>query len=148
MEEKDICAALLEAAELRKPENNRAQVKIVRNGKNLFEFTIEPLTEADWRKCRRQNLKNRGKSTEELDEARFLSQVIYEATIPEDKARLWQQKEVWQALNVISGVDVVDKVLTPGEKSRLGREIEKLSGYGEDGLDEQIKNLSETEAES
>ena len=44
-------------------------------------------------------------------------------------------------MNVISGVDAVNLILTPGEKSRLGREIEKLSGYSEDGLDEQIKNL-------
>lgn len=141
MEEKDICAALLEAAELRKPENNRAEIQIVRQGKKLFAFTVGPLTESDWRKCRRQNLKNRNKPNEELDEARFLSQVIYEATVEEDKKRLWNQREVWDALNVISGVDAVNLILTPGEKSRLGREIEKLSGYSEDGLDEQIKNL-------
>lgn len=112
----------------------------MRNGKVLFKFTIEAIDEDTWRRCRQQNLRNKGKRNEELNEARFLSQVIYEATSDEDKARVWNNKAVWQKLNVISGVDVVNAVLLPAEKTRLAEKLEELSGYNDD-LDQMIADL-------
>lgn len=135
----NIVDALMEAAAFRTSEDKRRKISIKRNGKILFEFTIEPINEDDWSKCRRQNLKNKGKSNEELDNARYLSQAIYMATVEEDKNRLWKNSEVWRKLNVASGVDVVNLVLTPGEKARIGEILLDIGGFN-DELDDLIKN--------
>lgn len=138
--EGNIVDALLQAAAYRNVENHCQPVKIVRNKKVLFRFTIEALDEDTWRRCRAQNTRNKGKRNEDTDEARFISQLIYEATIDEDKQRIWNNKTVWRQLNVLSGVDVIHKILLPAEKIKLAEEIEKISGYNED-LDEMIESL-------
>lgn len=137
--EGNIVDALMEAASFRTGEDKRRPINIKRGGKTLFRFTIEPLNEDDWSKCRRQNLRNKGKRSEELDNARYLAQAIYEATIDEDKTRLWKNPEVWRKLNVASGVDVVNLVLTPGEKAAIGDILLDIGGFN-DELDGIIKN--------
>ena len=137
--EGNIVSALMEAAAFRTSEDKRRKVSIKRGDKILFEFTIEPLNEDEWSRCRRENLKNKGKRTEELDNPRFLSQAIYLATIDEDRKRLWDNREVWRKLNVATGVDVVNQVLTPGEKSKISEVLMDIGGYN-DELDDLIKN--------
>lgn len=132
--ESDITTALLEAASYRMNDET-ATVRIKRNEKLLFTFQVRGLDEDEWAKCRRQNLSNRGLRTEELNNSRFLSQLIYEATTDEDKERVWKNKAVWQKLNVVSGVDLINKLLLPGEKSPIVEAIAKLSGYDEDTED-------------
>lgn len=138
--EGNIVDALLQAVAYRNVENHRQSIKIVRNKKVLFRFTIEAIDEDTWRRCRSQNTRNKGKRNEDINDARFISQLIYEATIDEDKQRIWNNKAVWKQLNVLTGVDVVNAVLLPAEKIKLAEELEKLSGYNED-LDEMIENL-------
>lgn len=111
----------------------------MRNGVLMFTFRVRPLTEEEFNKARRQNLKNRGRRNEEVDYARQRSQVIYMATIDEDKKRLWNNKEVWNKLNVASGIDAVGEILKYGEKIKIGEVIEEINGY-DDKLDEIIKN--------
>ena len=137
--EGNIIDALMEAAAFRTGEDKRRKVSIKRDEKILFTFTIEPINEDDWSRCRRENLKNKGKRTEELDNARYLAQAIYTATIEEDKKRLWNNREVWRKMNVATGVDVVNQVLTPGEKAKLGEVLLDIGGY-DDELDDLIKN--------
>lgn len=139
--EQDIVSALLEASAWRKDSTTR-EVVIKRGEKNLFSFKVEPIDEEIWRKCRRQNLRNRGKRTEELDDARFLSQVIFEATCDEDKGRLWKNRDVWKNLNATNGIDVINLILKPGEKSKVVEVIASISGYddGEEDLETIIKN--------
>ena len=132
--ESDITTALLEAASYRMNDET-ATVRIKRNEKLLFTFQVRGLDEDEWAKCRRQNLSNRGLRTEELNNSRFLSQLIYEATTDEDKERVWKNKAVWQKLNVVSGVDLINKLLLPGAKSSIVEAIAKLSGYDEDTED-------------
>ena len=137
--EQDIANALMEAASLRM-NTECPEVRIKRGDKLLFTFKIGALTEDEWQKCRRQNLKNRGKVTEELDNGRFLSQVIYEATVDEDKTRLWKNKAVWTKLNAVNGIDVVGAVLTAAEKTKIVEAISDLSGYSDD-LEDLIGNF-------
>ena len=127
--ETDIVSALLEAKEYRQ---NRAERTIVinRGGKILFTFRITGLDEDVWRKCRRNNLRRHGQA-EELDGARFISQAIYEATVAEDK-HIWNNREIWENFNVTNGADVVNLILFPAEKTRLGEILEELSGYNVD----------------
>lgn len=134
--EGDIVDALLEAAEYKLHREQRTVV-IKRGGKNLFSFRVEGLTEDQWRTCRRNNLRRHGRG-EELDGARFLSQAIYMATIDEDK-HIWNNREVWEKIGAVTGSDVVNAILLPGEKSRIGEVLEELSGYNDD-LDDLIKN--------
>lgn len=141
----DIAAALIEASEYHIEQTTkepiRRKVCIQRNGKPLFSFTIEPVDEETMRRVRRENLKNRGKRTEELIGERFVAQLIYEATIEEDKNRLWRNREVQERLNVGSGADVVQKVLTPAERSKLEDVLIEIGSYNDDGLDDLIKNV-------
>ena len=137
--EGDIISALTEAAGYKNDVREIREIKIVRNNVLMFKFRIHPLTEEDFNKARRQNLKNRGKRNEEVDYARQRSQLIYMATVEEDQKRLWNNKEVWNKLNVASGIDAVGEILKFGEKMKIGEVIEEISGY-DDKLDEIIKN--------
>ena len=132
--ESDITAALLEMASYRLIDETQPIV-IKRQGKPVLEFTVRGLDEDEWAKCCRQNLINRGLRTEEIKQARFNSQVIYEATINEDKERIWKNKDVWAKLNVASGIDLINQLLLPGEKNALVEIIGKLSKYEMDAED-------------
>ena len=132
--ESDITAALLEMASYRLIDETQPIV-IKRQGKPVLEFTVRGLDEDEWAKCRRQNLVNRGLRTEEIKQARFNSQVIYEATINEDKERIWKNKDVWAKLNVASGIDLINQLLLPGEKNALVEIIGRLSKYEIDAED-------------
>lgn len=132
--ESDITAALLEMASYRLIDETQPIV-IKRQGKPVLEFTVRGLDEDEWAKCRRQNLINRGLRTEEIKQARFNSQVIYEATINEDKERIWKDKDVWAKLNIASGIDLINQLLLPGEKNALVEIIGKLSKYEMDAED-------------
>lgn len=137
--EKNIVDALLGAAAFR-TEEKLCEIKIVRDERELFKFKIHGLTEDEFTKCRKQNTKNRGRRDEETNWTRYAAQVIYEATVAEDKKLLWQNHEVWDALNVVTGVDVVNLVLTPAEKTKILEAVENISGF-DDNLDGLIKNL-------
>jgi len=137
--EGDIVNALLESSNYLSDKSKYRKLSIPRKEKIMFSFTVRPLNDDEWAKCRRQNLKNRGKRNETLDNARFASQVIYTATIDEDRAKLWDNQAVWNKLNVVSGIDVINAVLKPGEKTAIIEEINKICGYDDD-LEEIIKN--------
>lgn len=138
--EQDIVNALMEAGSWRKDETRR-EIIIRRNDRDVFTFNIEPVDEDTFRKCRRQNTRNKGKRTEELDDARFLSQLIFTATTEEDKNRLWRNAAIQKKLNVQTAIDVVNYVLKPGEKTKIAEVIADISGYeDEDTLDDIIKN--------
>ena len=137
--ETNVVDALLGAAAFCSEEQLR-QVRIIRNERELFTFKIHGLNEDEFARCRRQNTRNRGRRDEEVNGSRFTAQLIYEATVAEDKKRLWQNHEVWEKLNVASGVDVILKVLTPAEKSKIVEAIEAISLL-DDNLDDLIKNV-------
>lgn len=143
--EQDIVSALVEAGAWNTGaiEEDLPTV-IIRDRKDgekiLFQFRIHSLNEDEWAKCRRQNLKNRGRLTEELNQARFMSQVVYEATVDEDKERLWKNKAAWKAYNVNSGVDLINAILLPAEKGKIVETLSTLGGFDDSGLDGLIRN--------
>lgn len=136
--EDNIVEALLEAAEYRSSEEYPVVIK--RGEKELFRFTIRALDEKTWRKALKENTQNRGRRSEDLDAYRYFSQLIYNATVAEDRERLWKNKTVWEKLNVASGVDAVNAILSPAEKTKLVEQLEKISGFDENNLDDLIKN--------
>lgn len=123
--------------------------EVIRDGKKLFSFRVRGLDDEEIEKCRDQAtkvVKDRRFGSlavpRDFNAAKFNSLMIYMATHPDDKAKLWDNKTLWERAKVLSGWQLVDKVLKRGEKELVIDLIEKLSGYGEEGenLEETLKN--------
>lgn len=118
-------------------------------GQTKFSFRIRPLSEREWDKCRERNTKyqkNRRlggmRLPESTDTTGYHSDLIYTATVAEDKAKLWDNKRLWSAVNAITGTDMVDKLIPyAGKKQQIIEQIEELSGYGEEeAYEDTVKN--------
>ena len=57
----------------------------------------------------------------------------------EDRKKLWDNRKAQEALDVLSGVDMIDAVLLSGEKDRIIDVINEISGYDDD-MEETAKN--------
>lgn len=121
----------------------------VQFGKTRFAFRIRPLSEKEWDKCRERNTKyqkNRRLGGMRLPESTnttgYHSDLIYTATVEEDKAKLWDNKRLWAAVNAVTGTDMVDKLIPyAGKKQAIIDRIEALSGFNEDeNYNETVKN--------
>lgn len=113
---------------------------VIRFGKAEFAFRIRPLTEKEWDKCRERNTKyqkNRRLGGLRLPESTnttgYHSDLIYTATVAEDREKLWDNKRLWNAVNAVTGTDMVDKLIPKaGKKQQIIDRIEKLSGFDEE----------------
>ncbi len=114
-----------------------------------FSFRIRPLSEKEWDKCRERNTKyqkNRRlggmRLPESTDTTGYHSDLIYTATVAEDRAKLWDNKKLWAAVNALTGTDMVDKLIPyAGKKQQIIEQIEQISGYNdEDDYNETVKN--------
>ena len=143
--EGDLLGGLLAAADYQKDEHYT--VDIIRNGVKFFSFRIHPLTEDEMLKYIRANTKykkNRrlgGKVQDDFDRSGYRSDVIYAATIPEDQAAVWGNKdcELWRKLDVLSGPQAVSKILKAGEKDRIYEKIEEISGYTDEDAESEVE---------
>jgi len=142
--EDDLLRGLLEAAQEQTSET--VTIEISRKGKTYFRFRVRGLTEKEYNDCREKATKyavNKRfggiKLPQETDAAMYRSHLIYQATVEEDRAKLWDNKKAWERLNVLSGPELIDKVLLAGEKAAVIDKIDELSGYEED-LEEVAKN--------
>lgn len=114
----------------------------------VFRFRIRPLSEREWDKCRERNTKyskNRKlggmRLPDNTDTTGYHSSLIYTATVEEDRAKLWDNKLLWKAVNAVTGTDMVDKLIPlAGKKQQIIERIEALSGYDDDSYDETVKN--------
>ncbi len=121
--------------------------EVVRDGKKLFSFRVRGLDDSEFEKCRDQATKvakdrrlGNLAVPREFNSAKFNSLVIYTATHPEDKKVIWDNKDLWQKANVVTGWQLIDKVLKRGEKEKCIELIEELSGY----TDEDAESAEET----
>lgn len=148
LSEEDMIRGLIEAAGFKSDETK--QIEIARRGKTVFSFRIQALTEDDYQRCRKKwtkSIKNKRLGIPmqgDTDMVKYRDSLIYEATVPEDRMKLWDNKKVWSALNnkglqIMNGLDVIEYALKAGEKSRVIEEIDSLSGF-EDDLEETAKN--------
>jgi len=145
--ENDILKALTDKSQ----HDDRVETIEVSFGKTRFQFRIRPLSEREWDKCRERNTKyqkNRRlgglKLPESTNTTGYHSDLIYTATVDEDKAKLWDNKKFWAAVNAVTGTDMVDKLIPfAGKKQSIIERIERLSGFDEDSddtYDETVKN--------
>ena len=143
--EDDILGGLLAAANFKEDEDEIHPVEIVRNGVLLLKFSIRPLSEDEYTKCKERYTKyvrNKQigiKVPEDTDTASYRSALIYQATIAEDRAKIWDNKEAWKKLDVINAVELIGRVLKPGEKDAILNKVDELSGYSS-ALEEVAKN--------
>lgn len=146
--EEDFLQGLIDAAGYAEDEKQR--IEIARGGKRLFAFSIRPLSESEYNDCKKKHTKyvrNRNlgvKMPEDTDNVKYRADLIYRATIDEDKKNLWDNKKIWEALRdkdmqIVSPLDVIEYSLKAGEKDMVIDCIDKLSGY-DDNLEEVTKN--------
>lgn len=146
--EEDFIQGLIAAAGFAAEERQR--IEIIRNGKLYFAFSIRPLGSEEYDKCRKKYTKyvrNKQigmKMPEDTDRIKYQSALIYQATVAEDREKLWDNRKVWNALNakdiqIMNGLDVIEYTLKAGEKDKILEAIDKLSGY-EANLEEVAKN--------
>lgn len=133
--ENDILGGLLAAAGFREDSDETKTVEIARNGTVFFKFRIRPLSEGEYNKCKeRYTTYKRNKQfgvriPEKTDTISYRSAIIYEATVKEDREKLWDNREAWKRLDVLSGVELIGRVLKAGEKDAVLDLIDKISGY-------------------
>lgn len=146
--EEDFIQGLIDAAEYASEETLR--VEVIRDGRLYFAFNIRPLSSQEYEKCKKKHTKyvrNKQlgmKLPEDTDRVKYQSAIIYEATVDEDRRKLWDNRKVWDALNakedrIMNGLDVIEYCLKAGEKDKVLEAIDKLSGYETD-LEEVAKN--------
>lgn len=148
LNEEDMIQGLIAAANFSEEETKT--IEVIRGGKTYFRFRIHPLSSEEYDKCRKRHTKYvRNKRLgmtmpDETNRVKYQSEIIYRATVEEDRVKLWDNKQVWKALNakvdhIMNGLDVIENVLKAGEKDQILQEIDKLSGY-DDELEETVKN--------
>ena len=124
--------------------------EVARDGKKLFSFRVRGLDDNEFERCRDQATKvakDRRLGSlavpREFNSAKFNSLVIYTATHPDDKKAIWDNKNLWAKADVVTGWQLVDKVLKRGEKEKCIELIEELSGYRDEeaeATEETLKN--------
>lgn len=143
--ENDILNGLIAAANFHEDESEIVPIKIERGGKTVLQFRIHPLDEGEYNACRERNTKyvrsrNMGvRMPEKTNSTRYRSCLIYEATVKEDREKIWDNKAAWRELNVLNGPDLISKVLKAGEKDAVCDKLDEISGYSATEV-ETIKN--------
>lgn len=133
--ENDIIGGLLEAASFATSEQEAVPVEIARRGVVLIKFSIRPLSEDEYSKCRKRHttqVRNKQLGITmpgDTDVSAYRSALIYAATVEADKERVWNNKEVWKKLDVLSGEQVISRVLKAGEKDAVCSKIDEISGF-------------------
>ena len=143
--EDELLKGLLDAA--RDRESEVVTIEIARKGRVYFRFRIRALTEKEVERCRElatKYTKNRQgiKIPEEASNAKYRSLLIHTATVEEDRKKLWDNKALWEKLNVLNGVDVIDQVLLPGEKEKIIEKLDEISGFVDDSKYDEIEELA------
>lgn len=102
-------------------------------------FRVHAISDSERQNCVRKSSRTRRDKrfanlpvAEERDDSAFNSWVIYTATHPDDRARLWDNRRVQQAFGVFHGTDLIEKILQTGEKLKAVAAILDLSGLGSD----------------
>lgn len=149
--EGDILRGVLESAGFAETEDEYRKIEVARKGKVLFTFRIRPLTEDEYEKCKKRNTKyvrNKQlgiKMPEDTNNVKYRSDIIYTATVEEDRKQLWDNRQIWNALgdkgaDILTATDVIDIVLKPGEKAAIVEQIDQISGFEDNNFEEVVKN--------
>ena len=145
MKENDILAGLLALDKERDDAENYRKIQIKRKGMLHLEFRVRPISEEESQQCFRNATKyakskpGMPRTAIETDSAKNRSYIIYTATIDEDRAKIWDNPKALRAMNLLQGVDMVERVLLAGEKAAIIQIIDEISGFT-DEMEELAKN--------
>lgn len=143
----DLITSLLEAANYKEDEENIREIKVTKGDKFLFSFKVRPLSEEEVVKIRKASAKM-GKNPAgkhlpkielEVNYGQMKSRKIYQATIEEDRKKIWDNPTIKEKFNIIEGWETVDVLLSGGWKSAVSDVVDEISGYDVD-LTEYAKN--------
>lgn len=134
--EDSLLRGLMEASNFKNDEAFHKKIEIKRGNRVLFSFTVRPLDEEEELACARKATKQiphpngikYGTIDGRMDTAKFRSLKIYTATIDEDRARIWDNKQFQMQFDVMTGVEMIDKVLRSGDKDVVVDIISQISG--------------------
>lgn len=76
-----------------------------------------------------ENKANGLRIAESVDSADYRSELIYEATIEEDRTKIWDRTDAWEKCNVVNGIGLIDVVLKAGEKDAILEKLDEISGF-------------------
>ena len=79
--------------------------------------------------------KNLPKIETEVNWPQFKSRKIYEATIDEDREKIWDNPAIKKKFDLFEGWEAVDILLPGGWKNAVSDAIDQLSGYDVDLTD-------------
>lgn len=136
----DITRALLEAAEFKTADDNITIVDIKRAGKLLFPVRVHPISDVDIKTARKKATKYgpnpQGKKfppiEKDFDNVLFKSWLVYLATVEEDQEKVWGNATVMKKFGIIDRAEMVDLVLTAGEKAKLVDVVTDISGFDDE----------------
>ncbi|EZH67894.1 hypothetical protein DH09_08200 [Bacillaceae bacterium JMAK1] len=131
--ETDLLNSLLDAHNYKQEKHQK--IEIVRDGKRYFSFAVRGIDDQEQDAIRKKytSMKGKGKNQRpEFDSVGFVNSLIYNATIEQDKKRLWNNKDFQFKMNLINPTDVVGAVLLAGEKDYVAEIIHDLSGFNDD----------------
>ncbi len=135
----DLTKALLAAAEFRTSEEAIKEIDICRNGVHYFTFHVHPISDKEARAARKAatkfmpNPNNRKLPPieKEFDSAKFHSLLIYSATTAEDQEKIWNNPQVKDKYDILEPAEMVDLLLSVGEKLEIVDLIMDISGMEE-----------------
>ena len=154
--EEDFIQGLIDAADFAISDDEQRTIEIARpvsgsvEKKVFFKFTIHALHEGDYEAAKKKHtkyVKNKQfgmKLPDEVNSTRYRAQLIYMATVDEDRAKLWDNKTVWDALKkkglvILNALDVIENTLKAGEKDKVIEILDEISGY-DSNIEEAAKN--------
>lgn len=129
--EADFLRQITAAAEI-----STEPIAVYRGDTVVMRFTIQTVDAETYetiRKLSQEKVKAKGYANLPLqvdtNRARFQAMLVYHATVPDQRKKLWDNRAAWERYNVITGWAMVLKVLRGGEIDKICDRIDLLSGY-------------------
>lgn len=150
-DERNLVAALLEAAEYKTNSDETKEIKVKKNGKVLFSFHIRPLSQSEIQAAAKKATKQIPNPVSpkyptisgERDTASYHNYLIYAATVDSERKKIWGNEQIKQKYSIVDDAETVDVILKSGTKSKVVDAVLQISGFdGEDVVEEEdfIKN--------
>lgn len=145
--ELDLVERLLMAANYKEDVDNIVEIDIIRKGEVLFTVHIHPIGDDDVAKANKEaaimvknpNGRHLPKVQADSDRSKYKSWLIYLATTKEDQKKIWGNPKLMEKLGAFQPWEVIDKLLTIGDKAKMLEKITEISGLDdeEDEMDEE-----------
>jgi Phage XkdN-like protein. len=134
--EEDVLATLLSMSDEKKSNDEAIAIDVKRGGVVRFTFKINQLSDEDIRKSRKAATTTKsnpnGKKYPPIEwdrnETKYRSLVIYNATVPEDRNKIWGNASFMQQKNLVEPWESVDEILNVGEKMSIFEKVLDHSG--------------------